>query len=290
LFLKVLVKGSVKIMTRYGMVMDVTKCNGCYNCFLACRDEYCGNDYPPYSLSQPMTGHFWLRLVEKERGQYPKVKVAYTAVPCMHCENPACVKLSTGGAIYQRTDGIVLIDPVKASGQKNLLSSCPHRVIYWNEGTQVPQKCTLCAHLLDKGWPEPRCVEACPTEALIFGDLDDPSSEIARIIAAGKTESLEPEYGLKEKVRYIGLPKRFIAGSVVFKESDACAEGVKVTLVGEGEKRSVQTNNYGDFEFEDLAADQSYTIKVEAPGYKSQKLEVKTNIDVYLGDIYIKAK
>ena len=57
-------------MTRYGMVMDVTRCNGCYNCFLACKDEHCGNDFAPYSLSQPMTGHYWMRLIEKERGKY----------------------------------------------------------------------------------------------------------------------------------------------------------------------------------------------------------------------------
>jgi Fe-S-cluster-containing dehydrogenase component len=64
-------------VTRHGMVVDITKCNGCYNCFLACRDEYVGNDFPPYSLSQPKTGHCWMRLVEKEGGQFPKVKVAY---------------------------------------------------------------------------------------------------------------------------------------------------------------------------------------------------------------------
>ena len=92
-------------------------------------------------------------------------------------------------------DGIVIIDPVKAKGQKDLLKSCPYRVIFWNEQAQIPQKCTLCAHLLDRGWKEPRCVEACPTGALLFGDLDDPRSEIARLVRSGKTEALHPEYG-----------------------------------------------------------------------------------------------
>ena len=64
-------------MPVYGMIIDVSKCTGCYNCFLACKDEYCGNDYPGYSASQPATGHYWMRLVEKERGAYPKVKVPY---------------------------------------------------------------------------------------------------------------------------------------------------------------------------------------------------------------------
>jgi len=269
------------------MIMDVTKCNGCYNCFLACRDEYCGKEYLPYSASQPMTGQFWMRIIEKERGKYPKVKVAYTAVPCMHCENATCVKLAQNGAIYKRPDGIVIIDPQKAVGQKELLSTCPYRVIYWNEAKQLPQKCTLCAHLLDKGWKEPRCVEACPTGALIFGDLEDPNSELSRIRASGMTEPLRSGYGLDEKVTFIGLPKRFIAGAVVFGDTDACAEGVKVTLEGDGEKKTVQTDNYGDFEFEGLAADKAYTVNVEAPGYKGQTFEARTHIDVYLGDIFL---
>jgi Fe-S-cluster-containing dehydrogenase component len=275
-------------VTRYGMVMDVTKCNGCYNCFIACRDEYCGNDFTPYSLSQPMTGQYWMRIIEKERGSFPKVKVAYTAVPCMHCEQATCVKISQNGAIYRRPDGIVIIDPVKAQGQKDLLASCPYRVIYWNEEKQVPQKCTLCVHLLDQGWKEPRCVEACPTGALVFGDLDDPGSEVSKLVASGKTEPLNGEYHLGEKVRYIGLPRRFIAGAVVLGDTDQCAEGVKVTLTGEGEKKTKITDNYGDFEFEGLPADKNYILKVEVPGYKSQHFEVKTRVDVYLGDIILK--
>jgi Fe-S-cluster-containing dehydrogenase component len=274
-------------MTRYGIVVDVSRCNGCYNCFLACKDEFCGNDFPPYSLSQPMTGQFWMRIREKERGKYPKVKVAYTAIPCMHCDNPACLKFAQGGAIYKRADGIVIIDPVKAAGQKELVSSCPYRVIYWNEERQVPQKCTLCAHLLDDGWQEPRCVEVCPTRALLFGDLDDPQSEISQLAASGRTEPLNPEYRLNEKVRYIGLPKRFVAGAVAFGDIDECAENVQVTLTGEGEKKTLLTDNYGDFEFEDLPADKIFSVKVQAPGYKGRTFEVKTNIDVYLGDIIL---
>jgi Fe-S-cluster-containing dehydrogenase component len=277
-------------MVRYGMMMDVTKCNGCYNCFLACRDEYCGNDFPPYSLSQPMTGHYWMRVIEKERGQYPKVKVAYTAVPCMQCDNASCVKIAQDGAIYRRPDGIVIIDPLKAKGQKDLLSSCPYRVIFWNEETKIPQKCTFCAHLLDKGWKEPRCVEACPTGALIFGDLDNPGSEIAKLVASGKTEALHPEYNMQDKVTFVGLPKRFVAGAVVFGDTDACAEGIKIILEGDGQKKTTSTDNYGDFEFEGLSADKSYLVSVQAPGYKSQKFEVKTVTDVYLREIILAKK
>jgi Fe-S-cluster-containing dehydrogenase component len=274
-------------MTRYGIVMDVTRCNGCYNCFLACRDEYCGNNFPPYSLSQPMTGHYWMRVVEKERGEYPKVKVAYTAIPCMHCDNASCVKIAQNGAIYRRRDGIVIIDPLKAKGQKDLLKSCPYRVIFWNEEIQTAQKCTLCAHLLDRGWKEPRCVEACPTAALVFGDLDDPESEIARIVDAGKTEALHPEYNMQDKVTFIGLPKRFVAGAIVLGDTDACGEGANITLSGDGQEKITSADNYGDFEFEDLPANKSYTVSVQHKGYKSQKFEVKTLADVYLGEIVL---
>jgi Fe-S-cluster-containing dehydrogenase component len=274
-------------MPRYGMVIDITKCNGCHNCFLACRDEHCGNDFPPYSASQPNTGHFWIRIIEKERGKYPKVKVAYTPMPCMHCDEASCVKAATDGAIYRREDGIVLIDPEKSVAQKGLVSTCPYRVIYWNEEKRIPQKCTFCVHLLDKGWKEPRCVEACPTGALIFGDLDNPKSEVAKWTALGKVELLHPEYGMKEKVSYIGLPKRFIAGAVVLGDTDECGEGAKITLQGKGEKNTLKADNYGDFEFEGLSEDKVYRVTVEEAGYKPYQMEVKTKVDVYLGDIVL---
>jgi Fe-S-cluster-containing dehydrogenase component len=274
-------------MARYGMVIDITKCNGCYNCFLACKDEYCGNSYPPYSLAQPFTGHFWMKITERERGKYPKVKVAYTPLACMHCDDALCIKVAQDGAIYRRPDGIVIIDPKKAKGHKELVSACPYRRIYWNEEEQLPQKCTMCAHLLDDGWKEPRCVEACPTGALVFGDLDNPESEVARLVASGKVEALNPDYGMKDKVMYIGLPKKFVAGAVVFGDTDECAEGVTVILSGDGEEKTAKTDNYGDFEFEGLPDDKEYTIVIEHPGYSTQKFTVRTRIDVYLGDIIL---
>jgi Fe-S-cluster-containing dehydrogenase component len=153
---------------KYGMIIDVSRCNGCYNCFLACRDEFCGNDYAGYSAAQPYSGQFWIRIIEKERGQYPKVKVAYTPIPCMQCENAPCIDAALNGAVYHRADGILIIDPEKAKGQKQMVDACPYRVIYWNEEKSIPQKCTFCAHLLDQGWREPRCVEVCPTKALFL--------------------------------------------------------------------------------------------------------------------------
>lgn len=270
-------------MARYGLVIDITKCNGCYNCFLACKDEYCGNDYPGYSAPQPMTGHFWMKIIERERGKYPKVKVAYTALPCMHCDNASCIKASLDGAVYRRKDGIVIIDPQKAKGQKQIVTACPYRVIYWNEALGLPQKCTLCAHLLDAGWKEPRCVEACPTAALTFGEYDD----LKKVIKEKKAEVLRPELGLKTNVYYIGLPKRFVAGTVIFGDTDECAENVSATLVAGKSLKTVKTTNYGDFEFEGLEANKEFSVMLRHPGYVSREFKVKTRKDVYLGDIVL---
>lgn len=275
-------------MSRYGMVIDITRCNGCYNCFLSCRDEYCGNDHFPFSAAQPDRGQFWMRIIERERGKYPhRVKVAYMPIPCMHCDDAPCVKAAQNGEIYRDKDGMIIIDPVKAKGQKYLVSTCPYRVIYWNEEKQLPQKCTFCAHLLNDGWKEPRCVEACPTGALVFGDLDDPKSEVAKLVASGKTEALHPEYNLKDKVTYIGLPKRFIAGSVVFGDTDECAENVRVTISASGDNKTVETDNFGDFEIDGLQADTRYSVQIKHSGYKSVKLEAFTKTDVYLGEIVL---
>ncbi len=275
-------------MARLGLLIDITKCSGCHNCFLACRDEYYGNDYSPYSAPQPLEGQQWMQIKEIERGEYPRPKLDYIPLPCLHCEEAPCMAAATDGAVYRRGDGIVLIDPVKAKGQRAIVGSCPYRVVFWNQELEIPQKCTLCAHLLDKGEKEPRCVEACPTGALVFGDLDDPDSAIAKLAAEKDLEVYHPEYGTSPRVRYIGIPKRFIAGEVVRDDMRGeCAEGVKVTLEGPDGLRETYSDSYGDFEFEGLEKNATYTLRVELAGYVPQTFEVVTNKDVVLGEIVL---
>jgi Fe-S-cluster-containing dehydrogenase component len=275
-------------MARYGMVIDIDKCNGCYNCLLACKDEFEGNDYLPFSLSQPSTGKSWMKISERERGFCPKVKVDYIPLPCLHCNEAPCVKAAHHGEVYRRPDGIILIDPEKSMGKREILSSCPHRVIQWNEEKNIPQKCTFCIHLLEQGWKEPRCVEACPSGALLFGNLDDPDSEIAKVIKSPHIEEFHPEYGLQPNIVYIGLPKRFIAGEVLLKDrQDECAEGVRVTLSDGKNKQICKTDVFGDFEFDGLESNRSYHILVEHEGYLSKELEVKTDTDVHVGEIFL---
>jgi Fe-S-cluster-containing dehydrogenase component len=275
-------------MARLSLLIDVTKCSGCHNCFLACRDEYYDNDYTPYSAPQPLDGQFWMQVKEVERGSYPKPKLDYIPTPCMHCETAPCIDAAADGAVYRRNDGIVLIDPKRAKGQKSIVNSCPYRVVFWNPGLEIPQKCTLCAHRLDEGVDEPRCVEACPTGALLFGDLDDPDSVIAKAAAALKTEAYHPEYKTAPLVKYVGLPKRFIAGEVVRRDVPGeCAGGVAVSLEGGGQRVESRTDSFGDFEFDGLEKNTDYLVRVDCKGYASMIIEVTTHKDVDLGQIVL---
>lgn len=274
-------------MSRYAIAIDVNKCVGCYNCFLTCRDEFAGNNYPGYSAPQPMSGGNWITIKEIERGSFPHVKVNYVPLTCSHCDSANCVKLDQTGAVYRRPDGIVMIDPEKAKGNKAIVNTCPYRRIEWNEELQLPQKCTMCAHLLDKGEREPRCVETCPSGALVFGDLDDPESEISKLYASGNYAPLNPDFDMGEKVLYKDVPKKFVAGTVIYSDIDEVASGAKVTLTGPDGEMTTVANGFGDFEFEGLPDNVTYTVQIEAPGYQKVTLTAKTSKDVYLGEIML---
>ena len=269
------------------LVIDVSKCNGCYNCQIACKDEHCGNDWMPYAKPQPDTGQFWLKMVEEERGTVPKVRVTYTPTLCMHCDEAPCIPACRFEAIYKRDDGIVIIDPEKCNGCGDCINECPYKAIYLNEDLSVAQKCTMCAHLLDRGWKEPRCVDACPTEALKFGEED----ELKDLIS--KAEVIHPEFKTRPRVYYIGLPGRFVAGAVYDPEEDKCLEGATVILTDTetGEKFTLKTDNYGDFWFENMKDDHTYSLKIEKGGYTPSEIEdICTKKDVNVGDIELNKK
>ncbi len=275
-------------MTKWGFVIDISKCNACYCCFIACKDEYWDNDYPPYTAAQPRYGQAWMNIARNERGKHPCVKVAYMPVPCMHCEDAPCIKAARDGAIYKRPDGIVVIDPQKAAGQKQLVKSCPYAAIFWNEEKNLPQKCTFCVHRLEDGGI-PRCVQSCPTECIHFGDLDNPESDVSKLLKSAKAEVFHPEWNTKPLVYYIDLHKMtryFIAGAVLFKDTDECAEGVTATLTADGKLAKTTTNNYGNFEFDGLDAGK-YRLKLECAGYAPNAITVDLKTDSYLGDIVL---
>ena len=273
---------------RYGIAINSARCMACYACFMACKDEHCGWD-TTVSKAQPHMGQFWMNIKEWERGDNERrIKTATVPTPCAHCENPACMKAATvEGAVYKRPDGIVIIDPEKAVGQKAIAEACPIDAIYWNEELQLPQKCTMCAHLLDDpDYPgkEPRCVEACPNQALIFGDLDDPESEISRAIAAGKVTPLAGLEGEKTNVVHLNVPSVFLAGTVCLPEDDEVAIGahVKATCTECGKTFEMDTNWAGDWEFEDLPKNKPFTVEITMEGYKPVTYQVTTDSDHYV--------
>ena len=272
---------------RYGIAVNTENCMACYNCVMACKDEHCGFA-TEVSAPQPHEGQFWVNIVSKERGDdNRKVKTSNVALMCAHCDDPACARAAKNGAVVRREDGIVLIDPERAKGQKAIADACPIGAIYWDEELQLPQKCTMCAHLLDEGYAQPRCVEACPNQVLFFGDLDDPDSEVSRVIAANRATPPKPLEGQKTGVTYLNLPTVFLAGSVYLpgdETGDEPADGAQVTLTCRetGAVIQMKTNYFGDWEAEQLTPNATYDIRICFPGYQSVELTATTDTDHYV--------
>ena len=212
-------------MTSYGMVIDVNTCVGCYNCFLTCRDEYAGNDYPGYSAAQPMSGMNWMKVNEIERGQYPHVKVDHVPVTCSHCDSAACVKLDQTGAIYRRADGIVLIDPEKAKGNKELVKTLPVSPDRVERRARAGPE----VHLVRPSAGQGR--SGAPLRGVLpqrRARLRRPGRSQQRGRRSGGlrvTEVMHPEYAMGEKVTYRDLPKKFVAGTVIYGDVDEVAKG-----------------------------------------------------------------
>lgn len=278
-------------MKKYYFIIDVAKCWDCNNCFISCNDEHQGNDWPGYTLAQPNHDHRWMDVMRMERGQFPLIDVAYRPTPCMHCQDAPCVKVSNG-AITQREDGIVLIDQEKSKGMKDLVKSCPYGAIYWNEESNVPQKCTMCAHLLDDGWKQPRCVQACFTGALSFEHLEE--DELSALIQSEGLEQLHPERGTRPNVFYKNLhrfDKVFIAGSIALQEDGIldCVKGAKVSLYHNNTKISeVVTDAFGDFKFDQLSENSGgYSVEIETERKSPQSLQVELGKSLNLGTIVV---
>jgi Fe-S-cluster-containing dehydrogenase component len=231
-----------------------------------------------------------MNIMRREHGQYPKVEVAYLPMPCLQCDNPECMKAAKNGAVYKRDDGIVVIDPEKAKGQKDLVDACPYGAIWWNDEKATPQKCTFCVHLLEEGWKQPRCVQACPTGALEMVSAED--AEIRKRVKSEELEPYKPELKTNPRVYYKNLyrfTRCFIAGSVALQDKNECADGAEVKLSSSGKTvEKTVANNYGDFKFHNLDENSGpYELEVAYPGYKKQKRSVELKGSVNVGTIFL---
>ena len=275
-------------MKKWNMIIDVAECTNCNLCTLATMDEYVGNDWPGYSKPMPKHGHKWINILQKERGQVPAVDIAYVPTMCNHCDDAPCIAKG-GGAVKKRDDGIVLIDPDKAKGRKDLVEACPYGHIWWNEELQLPQAWTFDAHLIDGGWRQTRGQQSCPTGAMRAICVDD--VEMAKIAREQELEVVRPELETKPRIYYKNLWRYstcFIAGSVSIETKGTvdCVEGATVRLLQNGAVvAEATTDNYGDFKFDRLGENSGDYSVVVAFGKNRRAVKARLGESINLGEI-----
>lgn len=221
------------------MVIDLDKCVGCQSCAIACKTE---NNVPHGSPEEQRkrTAPFWNKVIAVSNGKYPSVSINLIPMPCMHCDNPPCVTVCPARATYRREDGIVIQNFRRCIGCKYCIIACPYGVRNFNykepvaEEYQRPdlppdrddrgvwpfphrthgvvEKCTFCFHRIDQAVKEgkkvgedvlPACAEACPARAISFGDVDDPDSQVSRLLATRQWFRLKEASGTRPKVFYL---------------------------------------------------------------------------------------
>ena len=183
---------------RYGFVIDNRKCIGCHACSVACKAE----NRVPLGVFRT-----WVRCVDK--GQFPDTRRYFQVTRCNHCDDPPCVAVCPVAAMYRRNDGIVDFDPSRCIGCKACMQACPYDAIYVDPERRTAAKCHFCAHRVEAGM-EPACVVACPERAIIAGDLDDPASEISRLVKWEQVRVRRPEKQTRPKLFYVGAEEAVI--------------------------------------------------------------------------------
>jgi tetrathionate reductase subunit B len=203
--------GAKPTRKQYAMVIDARRCYGVHACSVACKAEF----------KVPLGEHrSWVEEIEK--GTFPDVSRNFLPRLCNHCSEPICVSVCPTGATWKRDeDGIVVVDKDICIGCKYCVQACPYDMRFVNEDTGSADKCDFCIHRVSQGL-EPACVEACPSRARVFGDINDPESEVSKLIATNAVTVLRPEQGTEPNVYYIGADHT--------DERDPVAEGMYVRV------------------------------------------------------------
>jgi len=195
----------------YGFAIDLRKCIGCHACTIACKAEH---DIPIG------VNRCWVKTVEK--GTFPDTRRFFLPVLCNQCDDAPCMKICPTSALFKRRDGIVDLNGSSCIGCRACMVACPYDQLFIDPNTRTAEKCNFCANRVENEL-QPACVSVCPTECRIFGDLDDPTSEVAQIVAREDYSVRKPEKGTKPKIFYLQAEESIIKPEVaarpfMFKE------------------------------------------------------------------------
>lgn len=177
-------------MARYAMIIDPKKCVGCYACQVACQFQ---NELPPENS--------FIHFEDREKGTYPNVNYLIVPLQCQHCEKAPCVPVCPTTASYKdQSNGLTQVDKNRCMGCRRCVQACPYGARTYLSKPGVVQGCNLCVSLIAEG-QQPACVSTCLTTARVFGDLDAPEGEFAKLLP--KAKPMRPDFGTKPTLLYI---------------------------------------------------------------------------------------
>lgn len=181
-------------MSQRTMVVDLDRCIGCKSCEVACKQE-----------NGVILGCVWNKvLTVGPTGTFPKVEMYFLPAMCQQCKDAPCVRVCPTGASYKAEDGVILVNKETCIGCQYCMMACPYGVRSFNQETKVVEKCTLCTQLQAVG-EQPACVKNCPAKCRFVGDIDDPNSEVAKVISKAGSDSVHvlPDVGNHPSARYV---------------------------------------------------------------------------------------